>query len=249
MLRVNCVTEEPGWILHRCARELADRIPGVTINGNRALAALNYYLPAYRSDGPKAGEPAVGFFTHPTEAQLDALTPRFAGHVAMNTRVAEALRSRGASPMVLRPGASTAAKPLTFGVCGRTYPKTGRKGESLVAAMVTAGFRVRAWGYGWPCPSMGDHPADLPTFYQLIDYLVIPSTTEGGPMPVVDALASGVPVIAPDVGWCWEFPCLKYERGSWASLRAVLEALSTPPTWQAWADGHRALFERLVGPC
>jgi hypothetical protein len=243
VLRVNVVTEGEGWILHRCARELADRLPGVTINA-RGHADLTYYMPAYCWTRPDARDPAVGLFTHPTPARLDAYTPRYLAHVAMNQRVAEQLRARGASPVVLRPGVSGVPQPITFGVCGRTYA-TGRKGEHLVAAMVAAGFDVVAWGHGWPCPILSDNVADLPAFYRRITYLVIPSLEEGGPMPVVDAIAAGVPVIAPDVGWAWEFPTIHYERGHWPSLAAVLEALTQPPTWAQWAEGHAALFADL----
>lgn len=242
-MQVNIVTEQPGWILHRCAQELADRLPNVTVNGNH-LAGLNYYMPAYCWTKPDAKDPAIGLFTHPTPARLDAFTPRYRAHVAMNQRVAQQLRDRGADPVVIRPGASAAARPLTFGVCGRVYT-TGRKGEHLVGQMANAGHRVLAWGSGWPCRTLGDALSTLPSFYEQIDYLVVTSTEEGGPMPVVDALAYGVPVIAPDVGWCWEFPVIRYARGSWSSLASVLQRLTCPPTWQAWADAHAALFRCL----
>lgn len=245
-MRVNVVTESVGWILHRCAQELADRLPDVTVNGPRRRADLTYYMPAYVFTRPTDVDPAIGLFTHPTPARLDAYTPRYRGHVAMNQRVAAALRARGADPVVIRPGASAPARPLTFGVCGRVYA-TGRKGEALVAQMVAAGYTVRAWGRGWPCPIVSDDLAQLPAFYAAIDYLVVTSLEEGGPMPVVDALAYGVPVIAPDVGWCWELPCLHFERGEWASLHAVLRGLTEPPTWAQWAQAHAALFARLEG--
>lgn len=50
----------------------------------------------------------------------------------------------------------------------------------------------------------------LPDWYKSIDYLVVLSELEGGPMPVLEALSMGKPVIAPDVGWCWEYPVIKY---------------------------------------
>ena len=52
---------------------------------------------------------------------------------------------------------------------------------------------------------------EMPAFYDSIDYLVILSNKEGGPMPVKEAILRRIPVIAPNVGWCWEYPCIRYE--------------------------------------
>ncbi len=46
--------------------------------------------------------------------------------------------------------------------------------------------------------------------YDWCDYLIVLSTLEGGPRPVQEALARCKPVIAPDVGFCWEYPVLRY---------------------------------------
>ena len=41
---------------------------------------------------------------------------------------------------------------------------------------------------------------------------MVTATNEGGPVPVLDALTMGVPIIAPNVGWCWEYPVIKYSN-------------------------------------
>src|SRR5690606_27066137 len=87
--------------------------------------------------------------------------------------------------------------------------------------------------------------SSLEEFYDSIDYLVVTSLEEGGPIPVIEAISRGVPVIAPDVGWCWEFPVIRYERGSWPWLFSVLSALTNPPTWQEWAEEHSRLFSQI----
>jgi glycosyltransferase involved in cell wall biosynthesis len=137
-------------------------------------------------------------------------------------------------------------KPLKFGVVGRVY-ETGRKGEHLAAALRKDGYNVVSWGKGWPVPEMfpGSRWETLPDFYREIDYLIVTSLNEGGPVPVIDAIAAGVPVIAPDVGWCWSYPVIPYEVGDLDSLRHVLSKLSNPPTWQGWIDDHIELFRRV----
>jgi glycosyltransferase involved in cell wall biosynthesis len=109
--------------------------------------------------------------------------------------------------------------------------------------MVDSGFDVRAWGHGWPCRTAFNSWDELPQFYKLIDYLVVTSNIEGGPVPVIDAIRAGVPVIAPDVGWCWEYPVIRYMKGSWKNLYEVLSKLTKPPTWKDWIEGHKKMFE------
>lgn len=257
-MHVNIVVK-PGWILERCARELEARVPGVEVNaGQRDRAVrrgvdLTYYLPAQDVRKYPAGGRLLGFVTHGDTAL--PLLPRFAGLVTMNQERAEAVRAQGATHVrTIRPGVDPPRRPITFGVIGRVY-RTGRKGEHLVAQAVEAGFRVVACGprdvspralspAQWPCPQVAN-VADRAAFYPTIDYLLVTALDEGGPMTVPEALAHGVPVIAPRVGWCWEFPVIPYERGSWSSLRAVLTGLTSPPTWAAWAEGHRAFFEEV----
>jgi glycosyltransferase involved in cell wall biosynthesis len=42
----------------------------------------------------------------------------------------------------------------------------------------------------------------MPEFYKRGSYLICASQSEGGPLPVLEALACGIPVITTDVGWC-----------------------------------------------
>jgi hypothetical protein len=255
---VNVVVKR-GWILERMALELERTIPGVTVNcgaKERTVdpgADLIYYMPAKDAlKYPFRGR-TMGLFTHgPMPPELVA---SFVACTAMNETTAAALHRLGAKTVIVtRPGTAPARRPPVFGVIGRPY-NSGRKGEELVVRAVDAGFRfvacappekIRATTSGsWGCRiTHGIDSRDA--FFQSINYLVITSLEEGGPVPLLEALARHVPVIAPDVGWCWEFPVIRYERGSWESLRAVLEGLSRPPTWAEWAERHRRLFVRLL---
>jgi hypothetical protein len=48
--------------------------------------------------------------------------------------------------------------------------------------------------------------------YEETDYVLVTSTIEAGPMSVVEAISMRKPVIAPRVGWCWEYPVIKYSN-------------------------------------
>lgn len=262
-MRVNLVLKPSGgWILERMAHELSSRLSGVTVNAGRDVrhadqgADVNYYLPARDfTVCPCAGR-AIALYTHGSSA-FD-LIGRFDQCLAMNTTMAATLRREGAASVaVVRPGVDAPVRgPIVFGVIGRVY-NSGRKGAHLVEAAVRAGFtvigcapdhRIRAMARRqWPCPTPYtiDQRAE---FYQAIDYLLVTSTLEGGPITVIEAIAHGVPVIAPaGVGWCDEFPCLgRYAAGEWESLEPILRSLTAPPTWAAWAEDHRGLFARLA---
>jgi hypothetical protein len=261
--RVN-VLGKMGWILERFAKEL-EAIPGVRVNAGREertydnTAEINYFITARDAvKYPQAGR-KIALFTHGERGfvSIGALE----ACVAMNETMAAKLRELGARDVtVIRAGTWPKKREPVFGVIGRVY-RDGRKGEALVRAAVEHGFRFVSCGLRpgdrrwhrtmleqWPCP-MTHGIDEREAFYDSIDYLVVTATEEGGPMTVPEAIARHVPVIAsPEVGHCGEFPIIPYERGSWESLRKVLEGLSQPPTWEGWVDAHRQLFARLLEP-
>jgi len=257
MAKVNIVAKL-GWILERLARELEPL--GATINAGNAeraadpRAAINYYMPARDILKYPAPGLAVGLYTHGSTA-FD-IVDRFAACVTMNIAMGERLRGAGARRVVtIRPGTEAPSRSPVFGVCGRVYGKE-RKGADLVNAAVAAGFTfhgcsdyrplrsVRA-RYRPPC-RITHGIAQRADFYKSIDYLVITSTEEGGPMPLLEAIAHQVPVIAPrGVGWCDEFPAIRYLAGSWDSLHKILHALTVPPSWKDWTEQHRQLLESI----
>lgn len=46
--------------------------------------------------------------------------------------------------------------------------------------------------------------SQYPDLYDKIDYLIIPSLWEGGPLSILEAMSCGIPVISSDVGWARE---------------------------------------------
>lgn len=75
-------------------------------------------------------------------------------------------------------------------------------------------------------------------------------------MSAVEALASGVPVIAPPVGWMPELPHIEYPVGDADALRTLLVDLVgkrhqlreeiADRTWVNFASAHESVFSALV---
>lgn len=245
------------WIAGRFARELVARLPahGISAEINPGfdpeVSVSTHRFVEYQQivyDHP-IYHPAVGLFTHgdyrPRRFGLSydaciALSPAMVTHL----RAADVPDDRiFLAPYPVDTDTYRLSRPLRFGVAGRTY-SDGRKGEHLVAAMVAAGYDIRAWGSGWPCPIVGSDLSQLPEFYRSLDYYIDTSTDEGGCIPAAEAQACGVPVISHTFGVTR--PVIAYERGSWESLSAVLRAITQPATYDDFAAVHAAAFKRAL---
>jgi hypothetical protein len=290
-LRVNvvCRNHTEDRVLPRFARYLADRL-GWTVTAGPGMSADMIYLMGYFEaqlfgQWP-TGMPVAAYFTHREETPGDAKTALFdaiAVHahlrVAMCRLYAARLEAYGPTiqpPLPLERERFTLAgksapkrRCPVVGFSGYTY-RNHRKGEDLVNGVVRSavGQRVEwmASGRGWPVPTKRYAWADMPRFYQGLDVLVCPSRVEGGPMPVLEALACGVRVVIPQgVGILDELPDAlglhRYPRGDTAGLIAALEAAISQPfdreelraatarySVQAFCDAHARAFESLGAP-
>ncbi len=86
---------------------------------------------------------------------------------------------------------------------GGLNPAPGRLRAVLVGRGL-GGYAERLCAGGVTCLHYAreSHPiADYPRLYQQMDCLVITSSTEAGPLPLFEALATGLPVISTPVGW------------------------------------------------
>lgn len=107
-----------------------------------------------------------------------------------------------------------------------------RKGAPLAARLasdLSENYDFVACGTGWPVETKL-YPFDqLPKFYQSLDLLVCTSTLEGVPMPPLEALACGVPVVIPKgVGLLDELPNMAgithYTPGDYDVLKAAVNS-------------------------
>lgn len=261
-LRVHIKCSDSGWILERLATELRERLDYVDVGADPdRLAPVQYYL-NYAEHHERISPLEFAWFTH-IEERDENLVAKFhkvstSVDVALchSKKYAELLSARGLTDVhVIEPGVDLQqfTPKLKIGVVGRTYP-SGRKGEHLLAAVAdVAGIEWHFSGEGWFGRARPLAASEMPDFYRGVDYILVSSLYEGGPMCVVEALASGTPVIAPPVGWVPQFPHIEYATGDVADLRRVLEQLLAEKralrasvenlTWDNYAAAHDNLFK------
>ena len=261
---VHVALSDRGWIIEECARQLSERLPYVSVGSEPDPAAAIQYYMTYSARRGRVSPVELALFTHredePNAARLFNQTASDVDHaVAMSRATEELIKGLGVERRsCISPGVDLDQfRPrLKIGVVGRTY-HTGRKGEALVrAVMDVPDIDWHFTGDGWPEPGLHLSQDNLTEFYRSMDYILVSATNEGGPMSVLEALASGIPVIASDVGWANDYPHIPFERGNAASLRAVLEQLRAERfalrdhvahmTWQNWAEAHDRLFATMT---
>lgn len=268
---IEIVPVDRGWILETMARAierqaalLPERFSVRVVDVPTDKAELTFFLPesAYR---PLENSMTVTYLAHkedhPGAAALFEQVAKSSDYcITSSTKYQRILEQDGARKVFkVHLGVDTDlfTPKLRLGVVGRTY-HTGRKGEALLADLAGLPMvELRFTGEGWPHPAGYYATADLVRFYQDIDYLLIPSLIEGGPVPLLEALAAGCPVIAPsDIGLVEDFPHVSFKRGDAADLRRVVEGLLHQKQalrdsvcdhdWRDFARRHLDIFAELI---
>ena len=269
---IQIVPVDRGWILETIANHIAqaaaeshDRFRVTITTHPRQDSELTFFLPesAWRED--VGNSVRVTYLAHkedhPGAAALFEEVARKSDYcVTSSSKYAEVLRNDGAREVFVIPlGVDTNifVPKIRIGVVGRTY-HTGRKGESLLAASIDLPFVEFVFtGEGWPFPARYYGERELAELYQSIDFLLVPSLIEGGPVPMLEALAAACPVIAPsDIGMVEDFPHIPFRRGDAQDLRRVLQtevdrrlalrAAALPCDWQHFGRRHLELFAQLI---
>lgn len=231
---IHFVVAPDGWVLERMARNYADVIEGATVGSHADLRAdcnvyMPYYLMAYETKRD------VALFTHLEDAatsdhaaakaaKFHAVARAADACWAMSHATAKHLPPEKTQVLKPPPAPEFLGRPLVLGFSGIPQPFGRKNFEWIDHLRKIPGVECR-----WTMGKLEQKA--MPGFYREIDYLVVLSNNEGGPMPVVEALACGTPVIAPDVGWAWDYPVLRYT--SLQDLTAMIQRMTfTPHLWQ-----------------
>lgn len=242
-LHIVTETEAQRWSLRMDAENLARETPGAVVGtapdpGADVNMFVNYAL------WQPIETITTAMFTH--REREGPLRQTFGGVAwmvdwcfAMNRHTLALLPEKKSSIMWIWPDPRYHRDRLVLGVCGRAY-KSGRKRMEWVKDLrAIPGVEVRTTGGKIPA-------ANMPYYYDDLDYLVVIADNEGGPKPVVEALAMGCPVIAPDVGYCWEFPVLRYSTKE--ELLSIVKGLVIPRDgWKRTARHVAEVHGRLLG--
>jgi glycosyltransferase involved in cell wall biosynthesis len=255
-MHINVVTVQSGWILSKIAERIvaagnkSEHTFTLSYRPN-VNADVNFYVDVqncYRHNTPGLD---IGFFTHIhaddiTTLNTTAFTLDYIFH--MCTKYYNMFLYRfPEEKMTVLPAAEIhegfdLKKPL-IGIIQRGQYEG--KGFDFMLSLDTnklKNFRFRFVGTGWDevvdkytAASIdvenitNESYESYPQHYKDIDYLLIPSLWEGGPMSVIEACATGTPIIGANVGWIPDIGIdYMFEPGNADMLYIILDKICAP---------------------
>lgn len=270
---VSIKTEEKGWIFYRKAEEIQKNSSNcdVRINEDNDNSDIVYFIHYARYDEKKAkGKIAIANFTHyvrgtNAEPLFKSVAHKVDHCIAISESTRRDLLELGVPDSritVIEIGAAKEFTPkVVVGIVGRIY-NDGRKGEDLVKRLaqdieLSRYVELVAMDDCWGVTTIRTDSHHL--FYSLIDYLLVPSRVEGGPVPFMEALACGKLSIAPPIGVIPSFPYIGFDVGNYESMRNAiintakarireLKSISScivEKNWERWSYEHELLFQNL----
>lgn len=267
-LKINIFCNDQESTHRRFAEELRNRLGWhhVLVNESGADADINYFI-SFKKYREKSGAIDTGWFPHFPQ-QHDLLWMRAAQELdhciapserAKDNLILSSIPEEKVS-VVAYCGESGLAPKVRLGVVGRTYGD-GRKGEHLVRQLleddeIDAMLSIVAKGDGWDVPVSDLEYLD---FYNSIDFLLVPSLLEAGPVPFLEALGCGKKSIAPPIGNVPEFEHIEYKAGDLGDLKRTILEVCLPVfeerrklssqveenCWDYFAAAHDKIFRKL----
>ena len=241
----------------------------VYINEDLEDADINYYMNYFLYEDKPLNGLKIGNFTHYDPDLYNDIfvdVAEQADHcISISDETTKIMNELGIddnkiSTVII--GADKSFKPvLTLGIVG-TIKASGRKGEHLVRQILDdddlmVDMQIVTLNDCWDLPVWN---IDHQDFYRAIDYLLVPSTIEGGPVPFMEALACGTLSIAPPIGVIPQFPHKEYETGNISSLKEVISRVKKDNlrdkqqnsryikdyNWDTWSENHDKIFKKLL---
>lgn len=220
---------------------------------------INYYIHYNFFQAPSKGID-VAWFTHIEDNP--ALKRRFyevydsVDYAIFNsTKYFNELGADAAKGTVIIPGIDDQyfSRKLVLGISGRHYDYTERKNKPLMDYIANLPYVELVFTDG----KLDER--EMVNFYRTIDYVLVCSTIEGGPMSVLEGMASGKQTIMPrGVGLQEDFSecVLSYDLENKNSLVGLLQKLFFRKakilsevekfTWSFYTKNHANLFKQLA---
>ena len=254
---INIVTVRSGWILQKIAQRIFDELTKLcdcTITHEPdPTADINFYVDVGNCYTRKTGGIDIGLFTHLDLDSVEALNASWLSldHIFhMCKRYYNVFKDwYPASKMdVVFPGEISEGFALKKPCLG-IFQRGGfvGKGEVFMQELseqpIASNFSFLFVGSGWePAVARLGHKGisvdnitdedyeKYPDLYNKIDYLLVPSLWEGGPMSIIEASAKGIPIISSNVGWVGTDFIVDYiyEPNNMKQLTNILEDILAP---------------------
>ncbi|MGQ4876520.1 MAG: glycosyltransferase [Promethearchaeia archaeon] len=257
-IRVQIVYPNDGWILQEHGEYLANNIEFAHASINKPNNDIEWditYFVNYELYQPCNSKIVGGWFTHEKDEFFKKIALKMDFTVSPSLRYKKVLDEiRGNNYHIPQPANLERLEPkLVLGFSGIIY-RHGRKGEDLLKKIMKLPYvKVKITGGRIPKEKMID-------FYNSIDYVIITSKIEGGPMALLEGLACGKEIITSDVGMVPEFKNCKYvhvyDRENPQTLFDLLEKLYKKRleirkcvehlTIENYAAQHKELFLKLI---
>lgn len=216
LMKINIICSDFGWIYEQFIEAFKKYSRHEIVVNATSDFDVVHYLPYYTCN-KNSIHPSTAWFSH--QEQKEPLRTKFLTTAKQvdfcfshSKKYADYLQRMGImNVQQIVPGIDLEAfkpnteiyerhTPLKVGYVGRPYQSSNRKNPMLLERIaMTKGIEFKVTG--------GKLKAEeMPDFYRSVDLIVSPSTNEGGPMCIIEALACGKPVLCFDnVGQANEF--------------------------------------------
>jgi len=251
-IRVRIVPVNDGWALQKIGKYLIDGIPYATDKDDGKPYDLTYFM-HFSFVKPCKSKKVGAYFTHRVNDSFEKKAKEVDFAVCMNERYKKFIENITDTHVIYQPTHLQRFIPkLVLGFSG--ILRSGRKGNKLLDMVSKLPFVELRMTLG----KIGAKAMKI--WYRNLDYVLITSTIEGGPLCLTEGLASGKEIITSDVGIVDQFkdsPYVHiYDVNKPETLIVLLKKLYQKKldisktvekySIENFVDKHKKLFEKLL---